>query len=528
MNLIFDMCNINSLNIIKLGMLYLLCNLFVLINYQGIYWDDWTLYNVETQAMLHQFDMSGAKYFGYFHKYLLSVGNGVFLYRVLMLLTYFMTGVFLYKILQHQFVRDSNSAFYISAIYLSIPFNTAKIALINVPAIFCLFFFSLAFFLFCRSVHVQNNLYVRLIILVLFFISFLLNSLLVFYAIVLIYIIYFEYITHGIKREKDDLMKLIKIVLVNYLDFILLPFAFYFYKSVYMVQYDIYSNYNIISFDFHRIYNLILDSIVTSPYELIVMSFGTSMSLVYITIIIAVLIFPIIKEKYPSSDSRSLYYKVLFFGIVAYILAVLPYAVVNKLPQFSGWESRHQVLMSFSVSFIVYSLIMMVSNGNKKMQNGLFLIILTVFTTQNIINGYGYLKDWYYQVSIEENFKYSMVIKDNSTFIVDVKLDGSLANERHFRFYELNALLKAAYGDDGRLMVSKSANIDRYKKYNAYKQYNFSSWKYADPIFILLYKNPKFEDNVIAMFELFYYQVTNDAIFRSVARKMIIIENKKV
>jgi len=146
----------------------------------------------------------------------------------------------------------------------------------------------------------------------------------------------------------------------------------------------------------------------------------------------------------------------LYFGVLFFILGVLAYTAVGKLPNIYGFDSRHQLLVPLGFSFIVYFTTIIVLEKISKseyIQNVILFTIIIAFISQNIYSGYRYKLDWIYQVAIQEQIKELSTIKDNTTFIVNIDLDNKLANERKINFYEHNQRLKKIFGNDSRLMI---------------------------------------------------------------------------
>lgn len=507
----------------KLFYIYFFSNIFFLLNFEGIYWDDWTLYNVDTASMLSQFKMNGTLIAGYIHTILLNISNGIFIYRLLVFITFFLSGIFIYKILSQQITTEKNS-FWITLIYLTIPLNSAKIALINAPAIFNLFIFFTAFFLLTKYTSTLKSTLYRIIILCLFFISFTTNSLLVFYAIILFYLFYSIMIDPEVKNSEYIFINTIKKFVSTFLDFIVLPIMFYIVKTTYMIPSGLYETYNQINFDLEKIVNIINTSLTTSIYEPIYLSLQTSLIYWYIFLFVFITLLLIIHNKIMSKEPFYHYIIFTILGVLVYILAVFPYATVNKLPELSGWESRHQLLMPLGIAFILYAILSFCSKLHKNISHFLFLVLITIFTIQNMYNGYRYIKDWYYQVAMEENFKSLRIIQVNTTFIAKVTLNNSLANNRDLPFYEQNGRMKKVFGKDNRLMVEQKKDINLYKKYKNYSQYNFSSWQQREPQYIIISKNHLLTNQSLYLFKMLYYQITDQQIFRSMAKKLIIIE----
>lgn len=169
--------------------IYFIVNIPFLLNYNGIYWDDWVIVDQDLETLNAMFTQA-VGYAGYIISYLhyfMINYLGVFSYRVLTFLLLFFSGWFVYKILSDLSIFSSKDRFFLTIFFLVAPLYNAKVALINFPYTLFSFIFFLAFYLLSNT---YENLVIRkrIFILSLFFISFLVNSILVFYAIVLIYI----------------------------------------------------------------------------------------------------------------------------------------------------------------------------------------------------------------------------------------------------------------------------------------------------------------------------------------------------
>lgn len=495
----------------------------------GIYWDDWSLYNQDNTSIMSQFSMNKVYIAGYLHILLFTQEHTVVLYRVLTFVAFFISAILLMKVLRTIPIIDKTSSFYITLFYLILPVNSAKIALINVPSNLFLPIFFLAFYLLKRYIYKNHSLYLRIIVLALFFVSFIVNSLLVLYAIVLLYIGYTHYAHHGTLKLVDKLTVVLKELLKKFLDFILLPVLFFIYKNIYLVPTDLYADYNKINISLKGLLVtgfLMLKSLYTSLIEPLFVSLVTSLWHLPVFFLLALLSYALLSKqtvsKYKKRDALLLF----MLGVFIFFLAVFPYAAVGKLPLLDEMASRHQLLVPLGFAFIVYFMIMYILNDRKKIAARTLYLVVSMFIMQNLYYGYRYQLDWFYQVGMEENFRNSELIRDNTTFIVENKVRDVLANARHIKFYEHNGRMKKVFGDDKRLMVKDIEAIKEYSKYKKYKQYNFSSWVYEKPKYLVIKKT---EDVSIGMYcKLFYYQFFNEEKFNLLSKRLVLIEEKEV
>ncbi|MFW2352991.1 hypothetical protein [Aliarcobacter butzleri] len=498
--------------------IYFIVNIPFLLNYNGIYWDDWVIVDQDLEtlnAMFTQAVGSAGYITSYLHYFMINY-LGVFSYRILTFVLLFLSGWFVFKILNTVVLFSRKDAIFLIIFFLLAPLYNGKIALINFPYTLFSFIFFLAFYLLSNA---YGNLVIRkrIFILSLFFISFLVNSILVFYAIVLIYIFYVNY-----SLNKNIFKNIIYFIKTN-IDFILLPIIFYIIKSVWFKPFGTYESYNQINlmnattFEiYERLFLLnILEPIISAlkPFTYFFIA------LFFIIILYTILVKKINDEVVVNKSNNILF----IFGIFIFLLATFPYIVVGKVPNSNDWESRFQVLIPLGFSFILYYGINFIFR--KEVKIFLYIILIVSFSIFHIKEQLKYNIDWIYQQSIIENFKANDIIKNNTTFIVSNELKNDLAKSREFRFYELNGIAKLAFEENNRFFVLSEDQLEKYKKYNIYKEYNFSSWSYSTPLHVIFKSNNKL--NAIIMAKLKYLEITNKEQFKKEVKDLVTIELKK-
>ncbi|MFX4267577.1 hypothetical protein ACOL29_07960 [Aliarcobacter butzleri] len=194
------------------------------------------------------------------------------------------------------------------------------------------------------------------------------------------------------------------------------------------------------------------------------------------------------------------------------------------MPMLSDWFSRFQILLPLGFSFILYYCLNFVFR--KSIKIFLSLILIFSFSMFHISEQIKYNIDWLYQQSIIENFENNEIIKKNTTFIVLSNLENSLAQNRQLRVYELNGMSKLAFKDDSRLFISNETEIEKYKKYQLNKNYNFLSWKFTKPIYLRLIGSDKNKLNIGTIGRLKYLEITNKEEFKKEIKDLVIFEFK--
>ena len=433
-------------DLISLFALYAI-SFFLMLTNTGIFWDDWTLYNMPSAIILDTFKQAGSLS-GYFHTFLLSMGHSVLAYRVLVFTIYFLCAIFLYFILSGIDEVDRFDRFLIVTLFAVLPVNNARIALINAPAALCHFMFWLGFLLLSRYLK-SGRISFRFLALIFFFASFHIASMLVFYLTALLYIIYFEF------RKRTSPASLIR-KFFSYSDFVILPVAFWVLKMKFLKPYGMYAGYNQIlpqPLSREKVYayagnllDLMISSVSSSFLEPLKHSFteNSYIELILLGILIFLVLFK--KRLLQTTDQKHIFF---YLGWFLFFLAVFPYCAVGKLPRLDDWSSRYQLIIPLGVSLIlVYGTKLLIPS--ERIQKYFYSLFIASFLVTNVSHYVDFQKDWYKQASLLENFKHSEVLKANTSFSFNDKMKEFNANERIYRFYEYTGLMKLAFGDEKR------------------------------------------------------------------------------
>jgi hypothetical protein len=508
-------------SILVLFIIYLIVNTFLLLNYNGIYWDDWVIYNNEYEAiynMFFQHSGNAGKILSPLYYFLLNIGNGILSYRILTVLLLFLSAIFIFKILKNIPQVSNKDRFYIVLFILIAPLYSAKVALIDFLYTFHSAIFFFAFYLLSKYLNNLENMK-RIFILGLFSISFIVNSLLVYYAIVLIYMFYMLY------SYENTFFKNLFIFIRTKIDFILLPVAFYIIKSIYFMPSGIYAGYNsiklskVLSVDtFYKTFELnFIDPIVTS---LLIKPF--------IILLVVLFILGLFLRQNKHMQKKDLY--LFSFGFLAFFLGAFAYIAVGKIPSLYNWASRLQVLLPLGFSFMLYygiQIIFNLLNFKEVIKLFTYFILFLSFMTFHIKEQIKYNIDWMYQQSIIENFKINETIKNNSTFIVKNEIGDKLVDSRRLGFYQLNGMAKVAFGDDKRFFPTSEKELKKFEEFKIHKHYNFSTWEFGNPVSLILKVNPESEFNKDSyeslkyLLRLKYLELVNEEIFISEIKELV-------
>ncbi len=453
----------------------------------GLFWDDWCLYNQFPATRIHLFKDSGFFLYwpAYLHNILLSVSFGVYLERFLIFVSFLFAGIFIYCILDKIKYIDERSRFFLVIIFMLFPANFSRIPICSIHYSLCFGMFFLGIWLV--SIYLSSkNWILRVISLLCFIIAFSTNSFCFYYIILFFYIFYIE------KDTVTNFMAFVKKGF-SYTDFIILPVIFWIVKDLFFQTSGLYKgNYNLITMN-----NVILFPIKSiqvlfqSFINIIINPFVSLKIIVILSIILAfVLMFIInrinyLKEYKSQRENLSL----IIIGLLIFLAGIFPYIAVGKWPDdYLGFSSRHQLLITLGLSFIVIFSLNIIFNEFKfrpQLENYFYSIIVIFFVIIDFNACLSYQKLWLKQVSLMENFCSSDIIKNNTTFLVqDYFIEYIYENE----FYGFTGMFKKVFKDETRFAeyFPFFKTIKNYKVFLNYPQYNMNNYIPSNPNYIIV------------------------------------------
>ena len=434
----------------------------MLIFVNGIWWDDWILYDAGCDLVLLG-SMGGCPLGGYVNTFITKLPHPEVFVHILIFMLYYFSTVFLYCILKKIDFLDDDASLFIAILYATTCVNEARITFVcfNYALSNMLFFLTFYLFILWKEFATNSllNLAGRIVILLLFFVSFVTNSLLVFYCILFMYIYY--------KEKNWTCYK-------KYIDFLVLPFVFFTIKHYYWPTFGYYINYNKITFEgiklairqlpqgFWYVYIYPILESIPSHFEL------------YILLILATLIVIdrlLLKNKnILSINNRNFEIKNILLGVFFITIAIFPYLVLFsayflKGLNFNSFNTRHLLLTPLGISWITYFLFRYVFH-NRKILIIALLIVVSLNTIQWNKVYLTYELYWYKHLALARLFRNNEFIKDNDTFAF-IDIDKTAYDSTLYPFYSLAGISKRAFGDEKRLMF-KINDYERIQGYGCY------------------------------------------------------------
>ncbi|MDZ4715801.1 MAG: hypothetical protein SH819_10060 [Cytophagales bacterium] len=496
----------------------LFINLFLcfpaLLN-RGIFWDDWTLYHNSPAIIIKTFSESGYPWFAYPHIYFSSFENSIALYRVIVLGASLFTTILFSKLLEISQVFNKTTNGYLLILFVVMPFFACRFLMISVFHGICLSMFLGGLYLFAAK---NDNLFFRIISLALFFLSFSLNSLLVFYGVIFLCILN----KYGLKQSNLR-------ILSKHIDFIILPIVFWVSQSLAGHPSGLYME----DLDYNQIHFNVLTKL-PAKYAMFVndsllgiVSEYTKYSYPYFSILlilgITIVFFRNRRQKRRiniSSNLKSI--PLLVIAVILLTLSVAAYLMVRKIPSFYGFENRHQVLLPISASFLIISMSIIFIKENMRVYVLIFIIGISFYL--NLYYQYRYLIGWMKNESIVYNFKSSDTIRNSSTFIVYDHVPMLSATNRELTHYEYSGMSKVAFNNQEKLYITQTilsnkeitalAYINRYFKHNIQESYNIKDYAFSDQAIVIHVRQGKKNlESIQALFRCLYLYYFDHNIF---------------
>jgi hypothetical protein len=456
----------------KLFVVYVCSHFGIFLISDAIYWDDWTLVDVNDEVILDTMRQAGGflNFPGYLHLGLSFFGPWI--YKFLTFFMMFGAGIALDQIIKNYKSINSETRFVIVLFFLILPLYWSRVALINFFYTFCYFLFFLAW---------ATNQRNRFLSMFLFFISFNTNSLLVFF-IIPFFEIYYRNTVHFF-----SLKSIIKFAL-NRFELTLLPFIFFGAKVYFFSPYGLYEGHNE-QYDITALFN--------SPYLMFNTWYGWFYHFrhihIYVYTAVGITLFYtyILKgDLFKTTGFTNKLILTFLTGIFIFIIGGIPYWILDKMPSFFDWSSRHQILFPLGMSII---LVVFVSLLSKKLKAAAIVSVISFSTIMNVTVYKDLYIDWQKQKMIMKLISKNDMIRNGDILLFEDQTKPLNAMLRQYRFYEWNGLVALAMGDENRFSVDRAQfpsffNAPSFKllyeNRDKYKASNFNIYKQQVPIHI--------------------------------------------
>lgn len=429
---------------------YFFAYLFLLI-ISGCWWDDWTFMTHDLEYVNMVASQSGRPEWNLLIPLCWSsINNG----RFIVFFIYYFISIFLYITLKDCKLFNEKESLIITLLFTVIPVNDARLLISNFPYVVGLFFFYLSLMLFIKWNNGNRNYVYRIIVLLLFLISFILNSLLAFYYVLFVYLFILD-----IKKDNETItikivLTSIKNVLVKYFDFFVLPFIFFIGNKLLfpITDSEFAGRSSITVYGIIKCFKYIPLSILNIIEEICSL-FARCLTYWPILLICFVIIVVVLIRVKNIDDSYKHKVYCILFGMLALTLGIFAYVEVRGTTLTSfGVKGRDTILVPFGISLIVFGLF---SLFNSKIKYVLYILFIILGILSCNLLYIEWQKDYYYQLSME-NLLNNEVVKNNDTFFLanlnETKIEGE-------RYYSLNINANHVFNDESRFFIPKVSNL---------------------------------------------------------------------
>ena len=517
---------------------YSLSYSLMLLN-NGIYQDDWTLYNMQRETIIGIYHDQGHRWLAYCHNFLLSLDHAILIYRFLVFSAYLLAALILNNIVKRIPFISALERMFLVTFYAVLPVNNVRFLLINTPYAVsnCLFWLA------CWSMvkyGETKKIPFRVGALVGFFMAFDTNSLLVFYLLPLAYLMKDSVVKVGclgLPSGADFSKNLWRNV-----DFVILPLCYWLPKTLLFIPGGAWEGYN----------QLTISSVSLSPLFM-VMSFQTSLfkvldyavssfsSLILVFALILAVCFhhkwgheqDMGKSYGASAATRDGY--LLYFGMIVFCLAVLPYNLVGLLPKLDNWHSRHQLLVPLGAGLIIVYGLKVV--GKKLAMKGIsrtviMSLLLCQFIATNISDCVGLHLDWFKQQALLLHMRDNPVFAMHTTFVFEDRTGAGSNIKRSYPVYQYAGMMKRAFGDEKRMGIDSTLlestdyvrELSRFQKYFT-PMWNAGQYVLAPPVYVVIIEQGPYKaDRLSKVLSLKRQEFFNRLIFEERIKKMVTLQ----
>jgi len=442
----------------------LLTHGLLLLN-DGIYWDAWLLYrylvNNDSYLLSLWFIGAGRPIEYCFHQIMGCFTDFpfglIFQYKLVPFLSIIFTAVLIYKICSKFNLASRGESLLISIIFLTYPVFYIWVEMHIASYLFCYMLFFLAAFLALKSEETTGIIHYvwRILALIIFFISFSLSSLLVFFFGFILVLILHKRHRHGFSWRQIGLR-----FLPRHIDYMILPFLFWTWNAWFFPLSVIFAH------DSHKLLRLNLSSIKNGSIGFLQYAFcdqwveATERLIalplfMLLTILLAYWtydLFRISKFRWFSPEIRSWHF--IIFGVVMFIAGAFPYVACGILPTHPGaynLTTRHALLLGLPMALIITGLSKLLFSAKDGVLNRFgFMLLSLVILAFILMNYHGYISwqaRWVKDRSVMVNLARLENAGKYSTYWID---DQYLLCGESYRIFEYSSMLHQIWGGEGR------------------------------------------------------------------------------
>lgn len=462
-----------------LALLVLICHGPLLIN-GGVYVDGWPLYgfylNHDTRTMHVVYGQIGIPFLEYFNLAFWSASDPIFAYKLVAFICILFSTISVYFLAWRPCILTSRECLFIAGFFCCYTAYQLHVEIDVLQYTFCYTLFLLSAWLAAHAVTVDDKrgLFMRILSLAVFFISFQTASLLVFYFAFLIFLA----IEHRRSWASGDLRTAARLSL-RYWDFVLLPIAYWALRTTVFKPYGTYAQGNVLHFDPTRwpeLFRLYWENAICYQFSNSLPILGSLpkhsrflASLIIIGIFVAA--FFRSRRPLPGSDGdigalaaarRECFvaFCITLYSSVMLLCAIAPYILVNKFPQCDGFSTRHALLLNLPIALGLVGLgrvplLVLPQRMTSRIINLIAGLLIGAFALSTLRIYEEYQSRWIKDLSVIANLRKlpKTTIDKVRIFVVS---DPDRIGSEIYRFYEYAGMFKLAWSEERWVGVESS------------------------------------------------------------------------
>ena len=393
-----------------------------LLSANSLFWDDWVMFDPQTGNLLEELYSVGgnAPWRKFIEMQLFQSSPSLF--RIASFFIYFFLGYFIFRILKHSPHLNQVQLSVITLLFILLPVNSARISIACSKYAIDAFFFFFAWFMYESS---KKRRY-QFLSLLFFFFSY---STLPFPTFTILPLLYSFYIA------QVRTIAIFKRQVLRSVPLILLPAVYLLLRQIYWPPTG-------------------GSAIMYSPQLL-----GLIRALLFITLCSIPLLYCLLPLKYQKFGRSNV---LVLVGVFSVSIAAFPYMVGGHLvdisdwliafiPNFSDWNSRHQLLLPLGFALIIGGSLKLDSTKPLRWNSSPVLsTIVACCVVLNVAFAQEYFLDGKKQDSIMTAMANNEDLKNASAILIDDSAVRFNARGRLIRSYEWEGMLQKVFGENSR------------------------------------------------------------------------------
>ncbi|HET6351081.1 MAG TPA: hypothetical protein VFG89_02975 [Coriobacteriia bacterium] len=435
-----------------LTLIYFLTHSLGLLD-RGLFWDDWVFWQQDKQLVAEVSRDMGSVWPTNINHWIFYSQFGITFGRLLSFAGLLVATLLLFGIVRRLPKMTDSTAFWIAALFAVYPGFTSREALVMTAYSLCLMFFLGAIWLNVRF-SPKPKWWVHVAAVVLLFLSYHTRSLLVLSGFMPIVFL---------MADPPASWKLLDVIkrLLAYTGELVMPFLFFVMTKLWFQPRGLYADYNQFLSQDTQLSDVLWSGIVHSNPISIVWTQVTPERLALVAACIVMVPLSLWAWRRWSLEHNASDIWLLDSGLLLVLLAVAPYAAVGKIPMFSGFESRHQLLTPIGWGAIIVAIAQGHARGRWKYGRVLISVALAFtmgyFTAVHLQSYIGYEREWLKEQAMMEAFRVNPQIKAAHTILfVDRTEDWNAGHRSGRQHYEYSGMMAQVFGDQSRWGIERA------------------------------------------------------------------------